>query len=128
MKELNKETIYNEKYDITVNRNLTAEQIGNIVSAMSKCDNYADRIISRDLMVLAYCTDIGAEKIDEIGHDAFTLSGLIEDVKWQIDNYEEIEKGIAWQESMGVALNRLARQMPELSKKIDEIKNNASSK
>lgn len=127
MKELTVKKWHNEKYDIDVTCYLTAEQIGNIINAMHGFDNYHDRIKARDLMILAYCTDIPHDKIDEIGHDMFVQSGLMDWVLYAVENVNVIEDGLKWSEGIERAIIQISKRLPELETKLGEL-NKANSK
>ena len=90
MKEIKTEVVYSQKYDININRYLTYAQIQQIVNAIEAAsesdDSWSTRQTNIDMLVLFHATDIGKEKLEEIGHEALLTCGLIDEVNNTIDN------------------------------------------
>ena len=121
MKEIKgNQTVYLEDYDITVNKYLTYAQIQQIANAVVEAsvndseDTWANRQTNIDMLMLYHATDIGKEKLEEIGHDDLLTSGLIQAVKEQIKNYYEIFEAIDYIENNQRAINKMLKSLPKI--------------
>ena len=121
MKEIKgNQTVYLEDYDITVNKYLTYAQIQQIANAVVAAsandadDTWANRETNIDMLVLYHATDIGKEKLEEIGHDDLLTSGLIQAVREQIKNYYEIFEAIDYIENNQRAINKMLKSLPKI--------------
>ena len=121
MKEIKgNQTAYLEDYDITVNKYLTyaqVQQIANAVVAASMDDSedtWANRQTNIDMLMLYHATDIGKEKLEEIGHDDLLTSGLIHAVREQIKNYYEIFEAINYIEDNQRAIGKMLKSLPKI--------------
>lgn len=121
MKEIKgNQTAYLEDYDITVNKYLTyaqVQQIANAVVAASMDDSedtWANRQTNIDMLLLYHATDIGKEKLEEIGHDDLLTSGLIHAVREQIKNYYEIFEAINYIEDNQRAIGKMLKSLPKI--------------
>ena len=121
MKEIKgNQTVYLEDYDITVNKYLTYAQIQQIANAVVEAsvndsdDTWANRQTNIDMLMLYHATDIGKEKLEEIGHDALLTSGLIDSVQFRIENYHEIYEAIDYIENNQRAINKLLKSLPKV--------------
>ena len=121
MKEIKgNQTVYLEDYDVTVNKYLTYAQIQQIANAVVAAsvndsdDTWANRETNIDMLVLYHATDIGKEKLEEIGHDVLLTSGLIEAVRNQIKNYYEIYEAIDYIENNQRAINKMLKSLPKI--------------
>ena len=121
MKEIKgNQTVYLEDYDITVNKYLTyaqVQQIANAVVAASMDDSddtWANRQTNIDMLMLYHATDIGKEKLEEIGHDVLLTSGLIESVRCCIENLYDINEAIDYIENNQRAINKLLKSLPKV--------------
>ena len=129
MKEIKiQESIQLKDYDVTVNTYLTYAQIQQIVDGIKTMDNWAERQINIDMGILYHSTDIGKEKIEELGHDALLQSGLIDEVKAHVKNVRQIYEAIEYTESTQRALAQILKQLPELSKKLEKVGKIGASK
>ena len=121
MKEIKgNQTVYLEDYDITVNKYLTyaqVQQIANAVVAASvndSDDTWANRETSIDMLMLYHATDIGKEKLEEIGHDDLLTSGLIEAVRYRIENLYDVDDAINYIEDNQRAIGKLLKSLPKI--------------
>ena len=121
MKEIKgNQTVYLEDYDITVNKYLTYAQIQQIANAVVAAsvndsdDTWANRQTNIDMLMLYHATDIGKEKLEEIGHDDLLTSGLIQAVREQIKNYYEIFEAIDYIENNQRAINKMLKSLPKI--------------
>ena len=121
MKEIKgNQTVYLEDYDITVNKYLTYAQIQQIANAVVAAstndsdDTWANRETNIDMLMLYHATDIGKEKLEEIGHDDLLTSGLIEAVRYRIENLYEINEAIDYIENNQRAINKLLKSLPKV--------------
>ena len=121
MKEIKgNQTVYLEDYDVTVNKYLTYAQIQQIANAVVAAsandsdDTWANRQTNIDMLVLYHVTDIGKEKLEEIGHDDLLTSGLIEAVRYSIENLYEINDAIDYIENNQRAINKMLKSLPKV--------------
>ena len=121
MKEIKgNQTVYLEDYDITVNKYLTyaqVQQIANAVVAASMDDSedtWANRQTNIDMLMLYHATDIGKEKLEEIGHDILLSSGLIKAVVNEIENYFDIYEAINYIEDNQRAIGKMLKSLPKI--------------
>ena len=121
MKEIKgNQTVYLEDYDVTVNKYLTYAQIQQIANAVVAAsandadDTWANRETNIDMLMLYHATDIGKEKLEEIGHDVLLTSGLIEAVRYSIENLYEINDAIDYIENNQRAIGKLLKSLPKV--------------
>ena len=121
MKEIKgNQTVYLEDYDITVNKYLTYAQIQQIANAVVEAsandseDTWANRETNIDMLMLYHATDIGKEKLEEIGHDVLLTSGLIEAVRYCIENLYNVDEAIDYIENNQRAINKLLKSLPKV--------------
>lgn len=118
MKEIKAEVVYSQKYDININRYLTYAQIQQIVNAVEATnesdDSWSIRQTNIDMLVLFHATDIGKEKLEEIGHEALLACGLIDEVNNTVVNLCQIYEAIGFTESMSRVGFKFISQLPKL--------------
>ena len=121
MKEIKgNQTVYLEDYGITVNKYLTYAQIQQIANAVvassvnDSDDTWANRQTNIDMLMLYHATDIGKEKLEEIGHDNLLTSGLIEAVRYRIENLYNIDEAIDFIENNQRAINKMLKSLPKI--------------
>ena len=121
MKEIKgNQTVYLEDYDVTVNKYLTYAQIQQIANAVVEAsandseDTWANRETNIDMLMLYHATDIGKEKLEEIGHDNLLTSGLIDAVRYRIENLYSVNKAIDYIENNQRAINKLLKSLPKV--------------
>ena len=121
MKEIKgNQTVYLEDYDVTVNKYLTYAQIQQIANAVVEAsvndsdDTWANRQTNIDMLVLYHATDIGKEKLEEIGHDNLLTSGLIDAVRYRIENLYSVDDAIDYIENNQRAINKLLKSLPKV--------------
>lgn len=114
MKELKElDPIYSQKFDIKIKPYLSLSQIQKIINEVLQVENFEERESIIDYLILCYATDIGQSKIDELGPDILLQSGLIDEVKDNIENLHKLFEGIEYHESAGKALREIAKRLPE---------------
>lgn len=114
MKELKElDPIYSQKFDIHIKPYLSLSQIQKIINEVLQVENFEERESIIDYLILCYATDIGQSKIDELGPDILLQSGLIDEVKSNIENLNKLFEGITYHESAGKALREIAKKLPE---------------
>lgn len=129
MKELKRlDVVKLDKYDVEVNRYLTYAQIQQIVDAIRKFDTWAEREKNKDMLILYHATDIGAEKLEEIGHNILLESGFLHDVKENIENLYAIDIALDYTESVQRSLAQIARELPAYMDKVEGIMKNGGNK
>lgn len=129
MKEI-KEFIdeYVEDYGVHIKSYLTYSEIQAIANAATKFDTWAERNKNIDVLLIHFATDMDDKDIEELGHDKLLKSGLIDIVKSTVMNYHEIDAAIAFAEFPMRLFTKIAKEMPEFSKRVDEVMKNAPSK
>lgn len=129
MKEITKiDKVYLKNFDVYVSPYLAYAQIQQIINGVKMMSEWAERQINIDIGILYHATDIGKEKIEEIGHEDLLASGIIDEVKANIRNLNQIYEGIEYTESTARALTQIAKQLPELMKQsIEKVKGNGKS-
>lgn len=121
MKEIAvKEPVHLDNYDINVQPYLTSGQIQSIATAVSQFDEWKDREQAVDMMLLYYVTNMGKEKIEEVGHDKLLCSGLIDEVKINVLNFWQIYKAVDYTESFNRMLIQMSKKMPDLMAKLEK--------
>lgn len=103
--------INNDKHEFAVMPYLTYAQVQNIANSAIKHDTWAERQYIIDMMVLSYATDIGEADIDKYGHDYFLMNGIIDFVRDNVKNYEDIFKAIGMMEDMPHVLSKLSKEI-----------------
>ena len=66
------------------------------------------------MLMLYHATDIGKEKLEEIGHDALLTSGLIESVRCCIENLYDVDDAINYIENNQRAINKMLKSLPKV--------------
>lgn len=128
LKEIKRKTHYLEEFDINVNDYLTYAEIQVIVDSIIKFNTWSERQTNIDMLILNFVTDIGAEKLQEIGHEALLESGLIDAVNNHIVNYTQIYEGIRYTESIVKALNDIVKLFPQYQKQIEAVMKDGSKR
>lgn len=128
MKELKVKNVYLEKYDVEVKPYLTYAEVQAIINGVKKFETWTERETCKDMMLMVYATNIGAEVLEEIGHDTLLQSGLIDAVRSSVANFEDVDRGIAYEESATKSLRTLATKLPEITEKLKEVNKGATSK
>ena len=129
MKEIKEFTDeYVEDYGVHIKSYLTYSEIQAIANAATKFDTWAERNENIDILLIHFATDMDDKDIEELGHDKLLKSGLIDIVKSTVINFYEIDAAIAFAESPMRLLTKIAKEMPEVSKRVDEVMKNAPSK
>ena len=130
MKEIKgNQTVYLEDYDITVNKYLTYAQIQQIANAVVAAsvndsdDTWANRQTNIDMLMLYHATDIGKEKLEEIGHDNLLTSGLIDAVRYRIENLYDVDDAIDYIENNQRAINKLLKSLPKILEETKGLQN-----
>ena len=129
MKEIkNIEKIYLDKFGVEVSPYLTYAQIQNIVNAVCKFDTWADREQNIDILLLHYVTNLTDKEIEEYGHIALLQSGIIDEVRNNVKNFNKIYEAISYTESVGKSLSTISKQLPKLFKEAMENASKSSKK
>lgn len=131
MKEIKvKENIYLEDFDVHVNQYLTYAQIQQIVNAVIKFDTWSERYQNIDMLILYHATNINKEELEKYDVDILKQSGLIDAVKNNIVNLNELNEAIEYTTSVQRALSQIAKMLPTKMKELEKVINygNKSSK
>lgn len=118
MKEISKKIVHDNEFDIDISCYLTYAQIQQIINAIvaasKENDTWSERQTNIDMLVLFHATDIGKERLEEIGHEALLTCGLIDRVNNVVQNLCQIYEGIGFTESMARAGYKFISQLPKL--------------
>ena len=118
MTEISCKVYHDDEFDIDINEYLTYAQIQQIVNAVIKAskenDSWSERQTNIDMLVLFHATNIGVEKLEEIGHEALLTSGLISRVNCHVMNLQKIYEAIDYTESWKRVGFKFVSQLPEL--------------
>lgn len=121
MKEIKaKENIYLEDFDVHVNQYLTYAQIQQIVNAVVIFDTWSERHQNIDMLILYHATDIDKNELEKYDIDILKQSGLIDTVKNNIVNLNELTEAIEYTTSVQRALSQILKQMPQISKALNK--------
>ena len=113
MKEIvAKPDIYLEEYDVHVKPYLSYAEIQAIVNSTMQFESWAERQQNIDMLMLAYGTDIGLEKLQEVGHEVLYNSGLIGEVRMVMINWADIYEGLEYEESIIKLLAQIVNKLP----------------
>ena len=93
-----------------------------------KLDSWSERKQNIDMLVLYHITDIGKEKLEELGHDVLLQSGLIEAVERKLENGYLIEEGLDYTESIQRSLAQIAKELPKYMNPLQEVMNKYGDK
>lgn len=130
MKEIKKmDDVYLSEFDIFVHPYLTYAQIQQIVNNVKEMtSSWAEREQVIDLSILCYATDIGEDKVKEKGHDFFLQSEIIDKVKENIKNLNQVYDAINYTESTQRALVQIIKQLPNLMKPLGQVMNRGNGR
>lgn len=120
MVELKKKVVYSTTYDINIRQYLTYAQIQQIVNAVEMAskedDSWSARQTNIDMLVLMHATDIGKEKLEEVGHEMFVMSGLMDCVRDNVVNIDEVYNALDYTESLTRAGYKLLKDASKVVK------------
>lgn len=120
MVELKEKAIHSNTYDINIRQYLTYAQIQQIVNAVELAskedDSWSARQTNIDMLVLMHATDIGKEKLEEVGHEMFVMSGLMDCVKDNVINIGEVYNALDYTESLTRAGYKLLKDASKVVK------------
>ena len=120
MVELKEKVIHSTTYDINIRQYLTYAQIQQIVNAVEiaskEDDSWSARQTNIDMLVLMHATDIGKEKLEEVGHDMFVMSGLMDCVRDNVNNIDEVYNALDYTESLTRAGYKLLKDASKVVK------------
>ena len=68
--------------------------------ASKENDSWSARQTNIDMLVLMHATDIGKEKLEEVGHEMFVMSGLMDCVRDNVINIDEVYNALDYTESL----------------------------
>ena len=114
---------------IKVNRYLTYAQIQQIVNSTIRLDSWSEREENIDILILYHATNLTKKQIEEIGHEAFIDSGVMEEIRSAVVNISKVYEAISYTESTARAVAKIAKDLPKmLESTMSEVKNYASKK
>ena len=120
------DSVYLKDFDVKLNPYLTYAQIQNIVNAVCKFDVWAERQQNIDILLLHYVTDLTDEEIEKYGHDYLIQSGIIDEIKANIKNLNQVYEAIEYTQSTQRALNQIVKELPKLFEPLKRVKDNGS--
>ncbi len=122
------ESVYLEQYDIRVKPYLTYSEIQAIVNGVKQFDTWAERQKNKDMLMLAFATDMTAQDIEGIGDEALYCSGLVDEVKYTVKNYYEVESALDYTESVQRSLTQIVKALPKITEQLKAAKPDGSKK
>lgn len=99
MKELVKQTVHLDEYDLNVNLYLTIAQIDAIAKSAIKFSKWAEREANIIALTMYFATDIKKEEIESAGVENIVASGLWDEVRYNICNIQKVYDAIEYMES-----------------------------
>lgn len=132
MIELVEKSIYLKEFDIHVKKYLHPEQIQNIIQSLKEFKTWASREQNINMLILYYVTDIPKEELEKMDYSLIVSSGMMDAVKQNIENLQDLYNGIEWTESLQRSFSMFLKEAPALLKPLQKIleerTNNASRK
>ena len=131
MKEIKSiNNIYLNEFDVEVTPYLSYAQIQSIVNAVCKFDTWSDRQQNIDVLLLHHATNITVEEIEKYGHEVFLQSGLLDEVKMNIKNLNQVYESIKYTQSTQRALAQILKELSNMMGPLQKVLNhgNKSSK
>lgn len=116
-----------EEYGVDVKRYLSYAEIQSIADGCVELQTWADRQQNLDMLVMHFAAGIPVEELEKNGHDYYLQSGMIDAVSACVTNIFQIEEAIKFTESPVRLLSQLAKEIPEFSRKVDEVMKDAGS-
>lgn len=128
MKEIKKvNSVHLDECGLNVKPYLTYAEIQTIANKAKTANDWAERQEIIDMCLLYFATDAGKAIIDNYTHDTWLASGIIDEVKAQIENMAQVDEALKYEESPMRIIMQIAKEMPEFNKKLDEVLKNGSS-
>ena len=84
--------------------------------ASKEDDSWSARQTNIDMLVLMHTTDIGKEKLEEVGHEMFVMSGLMDCVRDNVINIDEVYNALDYTESLTRAGYKLLKDASKVIK------------
>ena len=125
-------TTYLEEFDITVNQYLTYAQIQSIVNNTNevmrtekkikgktvKCDSWAEKQTNIDMLVLLHATNLTEQELQS-PHSMFLQTGIIDAVKKEIKNYNQIEEAFEYTDGIKATILNIITGLTQILKLVD---------
>lgn len=109
--------VYLDEYEVYVNPYLDYAQIQQIVKGAVIAVNWAEKQTNIDMLMLYHATDIGKEVLEQYNHETLLQSGLIDEVKKNIRNLDQLYQAIEWTEGS----NNLQRTLGKLIEQLNQF-------
>lgn len=114
--------------EIEVKPYLTYAEIQSICDAVCKFDSWSEREQNKDILLLHFATNFSDQEIEEIGHDAFVQSGMMDVVKSCVKNYNKIDEAVNYTQSTQRGIAQILDQLPKILKKVENRAGKPSKK
>lgn len=115
--------IHSLEFDIDIVQYLTMAQIQVIINKMLEHENVIDRQIIKDMLTVQMCTNI--EIVDDLDYNLVCQSGLLEEVKKIVVNYNDIDYFISKTETIEHIFSKFLGDIYKLSEKaVDKLPKN----
>lgn len=115
MKELAVEKYYDEKYDIEIDCYLTHGDIQAMAETALSYNDYVEREAAIDYELLCRVTNIGKNTIDNMDIIMAKKSGLIDTVRFRVENLNDVYEAIKYAESTTQMLKKIAEFMNKIT-------------
>lgn len=99
-----------ENYDIEIKQYLTPIEIEQIVQAIVKFDNYSEREQNKLILVLYHSSGLSLEEIEKYSFEQYVNCGLIEEIKKNVINFNEINNALEYIYSPQKQLNDFIKE------------------
>ena len=127
MKELELiESVNTTVGNIEVKPYLTYAEIQAICDAVMKFDSWAERQENIDILLLHFATNLTDKELEDLGHTTLLESGLIDEVKQIVKNYDRIQEAIDYSESTQRTLSKILKELPDIVKPLKDVANHAN--
>lgn len=113
MKELCVEVKHLESYDIDVYTYLTTAQIQQIAEAVVRSDNWAERKMNLDMLMLYHATNLTKEEAEAVDYDEAQKAGLFDAIARSCESYRVVLDAIDYMESTQRALAQIIKILPK---------------
>lgn len=115
MKELAVEKYYDEKYDIEIDCYLTHGDVQAMAETALSYNDYVEREAAIDYELLCRVTNIGKDTIDNMDIIMAKKSGLIDAVRFRVENLNDVYEAIKYAESTTQMLKKIAEFMNKIT-------------
>lgn len=111
MKEIKEAIYHDDNYDIDIRMYLTNAEIQSIANSARQFSTWGERKQNIDALLLHFCTNIGDDKVEEIGIDMLTKCGIIDMLYDTVVNADSIYDAMKYEESIEKGLTEIIKKL-----------------